>query len=155
LNQDLKQTDSDQKVDQGVRKGVLSEERVKLITSAEKYIQKIAEKHPSKAIERSVAEARKILEKVKESAANAAELSQASSGKQSKQLNKALKLMNEDLNKLIDYIQNIDLKKKKEERPVSQLLKVRNEEIKNSDKQMMNLMTEHQRLQSRLDEVRF
>jgi len=57
-----------------VKKGVLSEERVKLITSAEKYIQKIAQKHPSKAIEKSVGEARKILERVKGSAKAAAQV---------------------------------------------------------------------------------
>jgi hypothetical protein len=136
-----------------VSKGGLSDARVTLIISAEKYIQKIADKHPSKVIQRSVVEARKILDKVKASAANAAELSKDTSGNQSKQLNKALRLMNEDLNNLIVYIQSIDLKKQKEEKPVSQMLKVRNEEIKNSDKQMMNLMTEHQRLQARLNEV--
>ena len=66
LNQDLV-TDSNQQ--NHIKKGAISEERIKLIASAEKYIQKIAEKHPSKAIERSVAEARKILGKNKSQSA--------------------------------------------------------------------------------------
>ncbi|CAI2358816.1 unnamed protein product [Moneuplotes crassus] len=149
LNQDLAS-----KTDIKPKNGVISEERVKLISNAEKYIQKIAEKHPSKAIEKSVAEARMILDRVKGSASAAAQLSTKDGQKnQEKKLGKALKKMNEDLNKLIDYIKDIDIKKKDQDRPVSQLLKVRNEEIKNSDKQMMNLMVEHQRLKARLEQV--
>lgn len=54
----------------------------------------------------------------------------------------------------LDYIKDLHLKKKDEKtRPISHLLKARNEEVKNSDKQMMNLMTEHQRLQKRLEEI--
>lgn len=73
---------------------------------------------------------------------------------QNKKLRKELKRMNDNLNKLIDYIKDLHLKKKDEKpRPVSGLLRARNEEVKNSDKQMQNLMTEHQRLQKRFEEV--
>ena len=54
-----------------------------------------------------------FIERVKMSASAAADVSNLSkSEKNSKQLSKALKKMNQDLNHLIDYIKDIDLKKK-------------------------------------------
>lgn len=50
---------------QGGVKSILSEDRVSLSTNAEKYIQKYAEKHPFKAMEKAVLEARKTLDRLK------------------------------------------------------------------------------------------
>lgn len=46
-------------------KSILSEDRVSLSTNAERYIQKYAEKHPFKAMEKAVLEARKTLDRLK------------------------------------------------------------------------------------------
>ena len=140
-------------------KSIMSEDRATLNSNADKYIQKFAEKHPLKAMEKAVLDARRTLDKMKGAEETVESIEEEEQkmifvDNQNKKLRKELKKMNDNLNNLLDYIKDLNLKKKKkQDKPIDQVLRTRNEEIKNSDKQMMNLMNEHQRLQKRLEEV--
>jgi myosin heavy subunit len=128
-------------------------------SNAEKCIQKYSEKHPFKAMEKSILDARRTLDRLKGTEEKVLAMEDEEQKKlyvdnQNKKLRKELKRMNDNLNKLIDYIKDLHLKKKDEkQRPISGILRARHEEVKNSDKQIMNLMTEHQRLTKRLSEI--
>jgi len=72
-------------------------------------------------------------------------------------LREQLKKMSENVNILIDKMNQESLKKKKfqpdNSRPGSQRIRTKEEEIKNTDKAIQNLVREHQRLRRRLEEV--
>ena len=145
----------------GTIKSIMSEDRASYATNAEKVLLQYADKHPLKAMEKSVMEARNTLDKMKSIEQTVETIDDEEQkmnyvDRQNKKLRSELKKMNNNLNKLIDYIKDLHLKSKpkaEDQKPVELILRARNEEVKNSDKQLMNLMNEHQRLQKRLDQV--
>ena len=96
-------------------KSILSEDRATLSSNAEKYIQKFAEKHPLKAMEKAVLDARRTLDRMKGAEETVESMTDEEQkmifvDNQNKKLRKELKKMNENLNNLLDYIKDLNLK---------------------------------------------
>ena len=138
---------------------MISEDRFSIATSnAERYLLRAGEKHPYRHMENAVIDARRKLDRMK-GTGNA--LSVIADEEKQLQLlenenatvRNELKSLNEHLTRMLEHVkdQNIAKGRKKSERPTSQRLRARDEEIKNSDKQMRNLVHEHQKLTRRLE----
>ena len=123
----------------------------------------MAENHPIRQLEIAVDLSKQKLSKIKDTFVtvdkmNDEEKKLAYLQQENKHLRLELKVMNDNLNKLIDIVKDINIKRQKyrketNERPTSHRIKAKNQELVNSDKQLHNLETEHTRLTKRLEEI--
>ena len=140
---------------------MVSDDLMSIATSnAEKYLVRAGEKHPFRYMETAVVDARRKLEKMKSTDGVVASMVDEEKKmlfieNENVTIRKELKHLNEHLTRLLEYVrdQNLVKGKKKEERPTSQRMRARDEEIKNSDKQIKNLVYEHQKLTKRIEQV--